>query len=468
MFSLKQRNKRIPMVALLALGAGQLAGCSRGTSGGNTTGGTSAMGGHGGTGGTSAAGGASSKGGTTSNGGTATNSGGTLAAGGSPNSGGVVAAGGTSASGGSPSSGGAIATGGKSASGGATGSGGDSGQYVVAIVQSSKAQASDITQDDVKTLVGDAITRAGGLDFIHNGQTVVLKPNIVTPYADMFGTTPMSQTVNGVSTDWRVAKAVADLVRTKNPTGKILVMEGSTVPAATAFSLMGYTKDNFGTSVDEFIGFEGASCSDRSTDALVQKTGVNGKLFWVNKRYANADVVISLPTMKTHLNAGITGAVKNLGIGTTPAGQYAQVVDGGAGIDCTRGQTSDFIDHSTPETLGQFIHDYYSLRPADFVVMDALQGLSHGPASMWSAGGNYATDQMNMRLILAGRNAVAVDTIEALVMKCDPKLVPHLTKLEADGLGTTDTAKISVVGKQVSDVAKAFTVTNQTTICPGQ
>jgi uncharacterized protein (DUF362 family) len=366
-----------------------------------------------------------------------------------------------------------IATGGALASGGTTGSDGStSSQYVVAMVQSSKAQASDIAQGDIKTLVGDAITKAGGLDFIKDGQTVVLKPNIVTPYADMFGT-PMSQTVNGVSTDWRVTKAVADLVREKNPTGKILVMEGSTVPAATAFSLMGYTTANFGASVDEFIGFEGASCTDSSTDALVQEPAVNGRLFWVNKRYFSADVVISLPTMKTHLNAGITGAVKNLGVGTTPVGQYSQVPDGGVGVDggastnCTRGQSAAYIDHSTPETLGQFIHDNYSVRPADFVVMDALQGLSHGPASMWSAGGNYATDKMNMRLILAGRNAVAVDTIEALVMKCDPTLVPHLTKLEADGLGTTDTGKITVVGKQVSDVAQPFTVTNQTAICPG-
>jgi hypothetical protein len=69
---------------------------------------------------------------TTSNGGATANSGGTLAAGGSP------------------TSGGAIATGGTSASGGTTGNGGGVGQYVVAIVQSSKAQASDITQDDIK------------------------------------------------------------------------------------------------------------------------------------------------------------------------------------------------------------------------------------------------------------------------------------------------------------------------------
>src|SRR5664279_3555800 len=140
--------------------------------------------------------------------------------------------------------------------------------------------------------------------------------------------------------------------------------------------------------------------------------------------------------MKTHLNAGITGAVKNLGIGSTPAGQYSAVVDGGTGLDCTRGQTAAFIDHSTPELLGQFIHDYYSLRPADFVVMDALQGLSHGPASMWT-GGNYATDKMNMRLILPGRSATAGDTIAAMVMTAQPNLVTQPTKREASAPGTT-------------------------------
>ena len=453
------KSKRFFLVAaLVALGASQFPGCSSGKSGGNT-----ASGGKSGSGGNTATGGKIGSGGNSATGGSS-------ATGGKSGTGGTSGSGGSSATGGTPASGGATGKGGTTGKGGAMASGGSSGQYVVAMVQSPKAQASDITQDDVNTLVGDAITKAGGLDFIKNGQTVVLKPNIVTPYSDMFGTTPMDQTVNGVSTDWRVAKAVADLVRAKNPTGKILVMEGSTVPAATAFSLMGYTTANFGTSVDEFIGFEGTSCTDRTTTALVQKPAVNGTLFWVNQRYFNADVVISLPTMKTHLVAGITGGVKNLAIGTTPVGQYsAAPVDGGfsTGTDCTRGQTAGYIDHSTPETLGQFIHDNYSVRRADFVVMDALQGLSHGPASMWSTGGNYATDKMNMRLILAGRNAVAVDTIEALVMKCDPTLVPHLTKLEADGFGTTDVGKITVVDKQVSDVATPFTVTNQTAICPG-
>jgi uncharacterized protein (DUF362 family) len=344
---------------------------------------------------------------------------------------------------------------------------GDSGPYVVAMLQASKAHATDLTQADVVDLVGRAVAQAGGLGFIKNGQTVVLKPNLVTPYADAGMTTALSPFVNGITTDWRVVKAVADLVRAKNPSGKILVMEGSVVPSATAFSLLGYTAANFGAVVDEFLGFEGTSCADRNTTALIQKTALGGRTVWLNKRYAEADVVISLPTMKTHMTAGITGSVKNLGIGTTPVAMYAPPPTSKSSKDCTRGQSSSYIDHSSAETVGQFIHDNYSARPADFVVMDGLQGLQHGPVSAW-AGGNYATDKMNMRLIVAGRNAVAVDTVQALVMKCDPQKVPHLTKLEADGLGTTDIGKITVVGKQISEVAKAFaTSTAMASICPG-
>jgi gluconolactonase len=163
--------------------------------------------------------------------------------------------------------------------------------------------------------------------------------------------------------------------------------------------------------------------------------------------------------------AGITGAVKNLGIGMTPVGKYSA---GNASTDCTRGQTAAYIDHSSAEALGQFIRDYFSVRPADFVVMDALQGLEHGPLPYWDNSGtyDYKPSRKNMRLILAGRNAVAVDTIASLVMKCDPRKVPYLTKLEADGLGTADVSKITVVGKQVSEVARAF-AGKLTNICPG-
>lgn len=461
------------IVSLCGIVVGQFPGCG---GNGSTRGGGS--GGQPGSGGTSLTGGSPGYGGSDGSGGTSS-------------TGGAIGAGGTSSSG-SPGSGGTVATGGEGGSGG-SGSGGvpatggatnqDAGssvadvpqcdEYVVAMVQSTKADATELTVEDVADLVASAVTQAGGLDFIHTGQTVVLKPNLVTAYTDRYRRTAADPLVNGIATDWRVVKAVADLVREKvGSTGKILVMEGSTMPTATAYSILGYTQANL-PSVDEFIAIEGSACTDRTTTALTQKAGKSGTEYWINKRYVEADVVISIPTMKTHLMAGITGAVKNLGIGITPMGQFSPA-DGGTASDCTRGQTAgpNSIDHSSPETLGAFIRDYYSIRPADFAVMDGLQGMQHGPAPAFEAKAgdagfwDYDSGRMNMRLILAGRNSVAVDTIESLVMKCDPKKVPHLTMLEADGLGTTDPTQISVVGKQVDEVAKPFAC-KLTDICPG-
>lgn len=321
-----------------------------------------------------------------------------------------------------------------------------SAKPVVAVVQSSSLTAEQISDQEVATLVEQAIAAAGGFDFIRNGQTVVLKPNLVNTITS--GNQPLPVTVNGVTTDWRVTKAVADLVRKRNTTGKILVMEGSTESTHEAFARLGYTPENFGNAVDEFIALEGDSCANRSSEGLVQRTGRSGRKHWMNARFASADVVISVAVLKTHAHAGITGAVKNLGIGMTPSSQYSSG-------KCARGQSDRYIDHSRAG-LPKFIVDYYGLRRADFAIIDGLQGVQNGPNPLWVGGGNYEADKMNMRLIMAGRDAVAVDTIESLVMGCEPKHIEYLSALESNGFGVADPAAIQVVGKPVDAVQKQF------------
>lgn len=330
----------------------------------------------------------------------------------------------------------------------------------MAIVQSPKAQAGDLTTSEVAELVGSAVAQAGGLDFIEDGQTVVLKPNLITFYQDA-GETLASKTASGVNTDWRVVKAVADLVRAKNPTGKILVMEGATLITPTVYSLLGYDPQNFGAVIDELVALEGSACNDTSTALLEQRTAKSGKPYWLNRRYLAADVVIGIPTLATDAWAGIGGAVESLGIGATPAGQYGSAENQDV---CTRTK----IDHTSVEARADFIRDYYALRPADFVVMDGLQGLSHGPLPVWDDSGtyDYAASIENMRLVLAGKNAVALDTVATLIMKCVPAKVPYLNALQTDGLGTTDPARIRVVGKAISEVALPF-AGKHSDICPG-
>lgn len=332
---------------------------------------------------------------------------------------------------------------------------------MVALLQSPKAQASELTDPEVAELVGNAVAQAGGLDFVHDGQTVALKPNLLTFYQDA-GETLASKTASGVNTDWRVVKAVADLVRVKNPTGKIWVMDGATLTTPTVFALLGYTLENFGKSVDQLIALEGAACNDTSTALLEERTARSGKTYWLDRRYVSADVVISIPTLATDAWSGVGGAVESLGIGATPAGQYGSAENQDV---CARTR----IDRTTPQAAGGFIRDYYGIRPADFVVMDGLQGLEHGPLPVWDDSGSYdyASSIKNMRVVLAGKNAVAVDAVASSIMKCLPGNVPYLRALQADGLGTTELSQITVVGKALSEVAQPF-VGKHADICPGR
>ncbi|MGE5557338.1 MAG: DUF362 domain-containing protein [Bacillota bacterium] len=330
----------------------------------------------------------------------------------------------------------------------------------VAVFQSDKGEAKDITEADILEMVSNAVELAGGFDgLIKDGQTVVLKPNLVgmTDYIDG---SPLEIECNGVTTDWRVTKAVAALVRRYNPHGKVYVMEGSAFKTRPIMEYFKYTPQ-FIPDVDEFIAIEEDSgeWEDVNSPGLSKVSlpqGLIHKEYYLNKKYKEADVLISIPCMKTHWHAAVTCGIKNVGIGATPANIYGQ----GPG---STGRGS-MVNHNSEE-LHQWIHDFFLCRPVDFVVVDALQGIQNGPtpSASWS---NCDEDtgppekmsdaQMNMRLILAGRDPVAVDTIAALIMGWDPCSVPYLQYLNQDAAGNLDTACIDVCGKSVDAVRKYF------------
>jgi hypothetical protein len=120
------------------------------------------------------------------------------------------------------------------------------------------------------------------------------------------------------------------------------------------------------------------------------------------------------------------------------------------------------IPHDVP-TLSKWIHDYYVGRPVDFVIMDGLQGGSNGPG----VGSNDLTkiknNQQNMRLILAGKDAVATDAVAGLIMGHDPQRAQYLVSIHNDGFGTVDPALIDVVGVKVHTVRKYFGYDNVNT-----
>jgi uncharacterized repeat protein (TIGR02543 family) len=343
-------------------------------------------------------------------------------------------------------------------------------QSVVSLVQSETVtQASNFTYEEILKMTRDAIDLAGGLnDIVHSGDVVVLKPNVIcTVYnwgsneADNLNT-HIPELVNGVCTDKRVVQAVAQIVREiigtyDSTTGrsKIMVIEGPGKSSQTGttwhhFRNIGYTDINGNSlipNVDQVIlldqegGAYSAGQGENHTAYVTQLTlpgfvynGAennyltyykNDGKYWVNKKMLEADALICLPVVKSHWNATVTGAIKNIGIGAAPPKIYGNGLNDGG--------RNNMVNHSST-LLQDWIVDYFSCLPADFVVMDGLQGLQNGPLPGGQGETNALTpNQKNLRSILASKDALAIDTVAANIIGWDYTTIPYMTKLNTKG-----------------------------------
>ena len=317
-----------------------------------------------------------------------------------------------------------------------------SGPAEVAIVQATDWPVPDA---EVETAVRQAVALAGGLDALVNaGDTVVIKPNLVW-------NAPPDE---GSVTDPRVVRTVIQLALEAGA-GQVIVAEGSASTynyepdqrgaTLAAFRDAGYDAD--GDMVDDATGtplvdLNDAGGLDEHDPDLVQQVHLQNGLIWTDYWLPNvildADVLIGVPVLKNHASAGVTLALKNQ-IGVAPSDIYHR--PGSMMFKMALG-------HS-PEDLGRHIVDLNLARPLDFVVVDGLRGMTDGPT-----GGTLA--EPAMRLIIAGRDAVAVDTIGTLAMGYDPQSVPYLHWAAGAGLGTDDVAQITVRGIRTSQVRRDF------------
>jgi uncharacterized protein (DUF362 family) len=342
-------------------------------------------------------------------------------------------------------------------------------EAIISVIQSGREKAEQITFDEVLFMVRKAVADAGGLAPVcKNGDLVVLKPNLVS-----LPETWREEYVqaNGKTTDWRVTRAVAMLVREINPDGEIYILEGSAMQTTReVMEKLNYDAVHI-PEVDGILCLEEVSggYGDLQSDSLVgvfldpgsRKYPVElmpggSLIYYLNRLYKEADVLISIPVLKNHDAASFTGSIKNVGIGATPQNIY-----GNSPADLGRW---NIISHD-PEELHQWIHDFYRCRPVDFVVVDGLQGMECGPTEReYQTGRKLHSLQKNMRVIMAGADPIATDAIAALMICQDPTLVNHLVYLHNSKLGTLDPSRIRVVGKQVDAVRKVFSHWSATTL----
>jgi len=153
------------------------------------------------------------------------------------------------------------------------------------------------------------------------------------------------------------------------------------------------------------------------------------KEIYIAKPILQADVVISLPKLKTHELTFLTGAVKNF-FGCIPS-------------------SDRFRAHglAQEEKFAQAVVDVYSVCRASFALMDAVVAMEgEGPS---------AGDPVKVGVLLASPDPVSLDIVASQITGFKPSDI--LTSVDAieRGIGPSNFEDIKIVGNKINEVVKS-------------
>ncbi len=247
------------------------------------------------------------------------------------------------------------------------------------------------------------------------GKRVVLKPNLVEYRPDRV-----------INTDPRVVDAVITLCKQEGA-AEIIVAEGPGHWRNVHFLVR---ESGLGAVLDK----HGVKFVDINHDEPVKVLNL-GRLtrldhLYMSRTVLSADVLISLPKLKTHHWAGVTLSLKNL-FGTLP------------GI-CYGWPKNELHWRGIPQS----IVDISCTRPANLSIVDGIIGMEgdgplHGTAK-------------HAGVLVMGADPVAVDSTCARLMGIPPERIPTLVYAAAKRIGRIAETEIQQLGEPIATVATKF------------
>jgi uncharacterized protein (DUF362 family) len=246
------------------------------------------------------------------------------------------------------------------------------------------------------------------------GKRVLLKPNLVEPL----------RTVLHRTTHPAVILAVAEVFRRWG--AQVLVGEGS-----------GHIRDSelalSESCLDEDLEQARVEFTDLNYDDVewLENIGCASRLkgFYAPHAAMAAEVIISLPKLKTHHWIGMTAAMKNL-YGILPGTMY--------------GWPKNVLHHNgIPET----VFDITASLPSSLAVVDAIDCME--------GDGPIMGGLKRMGLLVIGKNLPAVDATCARIMGLNPARIDYL-RLAAGRLGPVDDGHIDQRGERWQPLVSAF------------
>ena len=248
------------------------------------------------------------------------------------------------------------------------------------------------------------------------GKRVVLKPNLVE--FDPKGV---------INTNPAVIEAAIDAFRTLG--AEVLVAEGP-----------GHRRDNeyllSASGLYDVVREHKVSYVDLNTDDVrstpVRSSYTSFKQLYLPETLFNADLLVSMPKMKTHHWAGVTLSMKNL-FGIVPGAVYGWPKN----ILHWQGIDNSILDINS------------SLPLPRFAIVDGIVGME--------GNGPLQGQAKSSGVLIFGDDFVSVDASAARLMKLEPRKVNHLAKAD-EFLGNLANDKIEQIGEKLEGLEQDFEV----------
>lgn len=267
--------------------------------------------------------------------------------------------------------------------------------------------------DDAAVLAAlrQALAPFGGMGgIVRPGQKVLLKPNLVAPsHPDL-----------AVTTHPAILRAVIRLVKEAGATA--LVGDGPGVGDTRSAAK--------GSGLLDVIKAEGALLADfNDTEVYENQDNRIARRLHLTSHLRQADVLITLPKLKTHVQMAYTGALKN---------QFGLIPGSAKGQFHFRLQNRDH--------LADLMIDINRLAQPTLAIMDAVVAME-GPGP---SGGT----PRHLGALVVGTDLTAVDTVCCAMIGLSTKDVPIALAAQRAGFGVVDLDDITIVGGNLDDFRK--------------
>lgn len=256
--------------------------------------------------------------------------------------------------------------------------------------------------EKVYRAVSGAIAALGGIEsFVSPSERILVKPNLLYP----------SESERSITTHPAVISAVLRLL-SEAGCGSVAVGDSpANGNCVGAMHKLGLTEDKL----------FGAHIADMSHEVSVDyPEGKTAKHFYFTREVTESDAIIGVCKMKTHMLERVTGALKNM-----------------YGLVCGFRKAVGHTTYNNAAVFARMLCDLYKATPQRLHVMDGVVAMEgNGPAS---------GDPVQMGVILASSDPIALDSVFCRLVYLSPKLVPTNVYGALAGIGTFEESEIDVV-----------------------